>query len=91
MGGGAFFSHYFYPYYLTYKAKKIGYRPKVILAGRKINDSMGMMVSKFAYRSILSTKKKSKKNVLILGATFKENVSDVRNSQTYKIYNYLVI
>ena len=69
------------PYYLTYKSKKIGFNPKVILAGRQTNDKMGMhVVSK-----LISEMKKYKipiKNskILIMGLTFKENCSDIRNS-----------
>ena len=69
------------PYYLTYKAKDIGYHPKVILAGRELNDNMGNHVV-----SQLITKMKKKniqiKNskILIMGLTFKENCADIRNS-----------
>ena len=69
------------PYYLTYKAKNIGYRPKVILAGRELNDNMGDYVV-----SQLITKMKKKKiqiknsKILIMGLTFKENCADIRNS-----------
>ena len=69
------------PYYLTYKAKSIGYKPKIILAGRELNDNMGsFVVSKF----INEMKKKNiqikKAKILIMGLTFKENCSDIRNS-----------
>ena len=69
------------PYYLTYKAKKIEYKPKIILAGRKINDSMGNYIA-----SLLIKKMKEKKirikasKILIMGLTFKENCPDIRNS-----------
>jgi UDP-N-acetyl-D-galactosamine dehydrogenase len=69
------------PYYLTYKAESIGYFPKVILAGRKLNDSMGNYVV-----SELVKKMKKKKiqiegaKILIMGLTFKENCADIRNS-----------
>ncbi len=69
------------PYYLTYKAKNIGYHPKVILAGRKINDSMGAHVASELFGQM---KKKSIKikgsKILIMGLTFKENCADIRNS-----------
>jgi UDP-N-acetyl-D-galactosamine dehydrogenase len=68
------------PYYLTYKAKKIGISPKVILSGRKINDDM----SKYVFLKILTYKKKIKK-ALFFGCTFKENVSDVRNSKVFDL------
>ncbi len=69
------------PYYLTHKAKKIGYKPKIILAGRKINDNMGTHVA-------LELAKKLKEKdieieqakILIMGLTFKENCADIRNS-----------
>jgi UDP-N-acetyl-D-galactosamine dehydrogenase len=74
------------PYYLTYKAQKIGYQPKVILAGRKINDGMGKYV---AHKLIKEMKKKKIKinnsNILIMGLTFKENCADIRNSGIEKI------
>jgi UDP-N-acetyl-D-galactosamine dehydrogenase len=69
------------PYYLTYKAESIGYFPKVILAGRELNDSMGNYVV-----SELVKKMKKKKiqiegaKILIMGLTFKENCADIRNS-----------
>ena len=69
------------PYYLTYKSKKIGYNPKIILAGRKLNDNMGAYV---VSRLITEIKKKSinlkKSRILIMGLTFKENCADLRNS-----------
>ena len=69
------------PYYLTHKAKSINYQPKIILAGRKINDSMGKYV---AMRLIDGMKQKNIKiegaKILIMGLTFKENCADVRNS-----------
>ena len=69
------------PYYLTYKAKSIGYDPKIILAGRELNDKMGdhvasQLVTEMKKRSI---KIKSAK-ILIMGLTFKENCADIRNS-----------
>ena len=68
------------PYYLTYKAKQLGYEPKVILAGREVNESMaGYVVSKLH----------DCKNVLLLGVTFKENVSDTRNSKASDIAQLL--
>tara|TARA_B100000787_G_scaffold38142_1_gene26985 strand:- start:5313 stop:6593 length:1281 start_codon:yes stop_codon:yes gene_type:complete len=69
------------PYYLTYKAKSIGYVPKIILAGRELNDKMGNHV---ASQLITSMKKKSiqikSAKILIMGLTFKENCADIRNS-----------
>ena len=71
------------PYYLTYKAKKIGLKPHVIMAGRKVNDSMPKYL--FDSIKIKFIKKKialSKSKILILGTTFKEDVADTRNSKT---------
>lgn len=78
------------PYYLTYKAKEIGYRPEVILAGRKINDKMGVYVANELLRSMKSKKIKIKNaNILILGAAFKENCTDLRNSGVKSVINKL--
>ena len=78
------------PYYLTYKSEQIGYEPKVILSGRKMNDSMSKYVSD---KVISSLRKKYKminnKKVLILGFTFKENCKDVRNTRVFEIYKNL--
>jgi UDP-N-acetyl-D-galactosamine dehydrogenase len=70
------------PYYLTYKANAIGYKPKVILAGRRLNDNMASYVANEV--SKLMTKKKikiPKANILIMGIAFKENCPDYRNTQ----------
>lgn len=71
------------PYYLTYKAQELGYKPEVILAGRAINDSMSKHIAELLIKEMI---KKSvvinKARVLILGLTFKENVKDARNSKT---------
>lgn len=70
------------PFYLTYAGEKVGYKSKVILSGRSVNDNMGLIVSK-RLQEVFSEKlypnKKSLK-VLVLGKTFKENCPDVRNS-----------
>ena len=74
------------PYYLTYKAKQVGFSPKLILAGRSINENMS---SYYVSRCLKELKKRKinnkKKNILILGATFKENISDCRNSKVFDI------
>ncbi len=78
------------PYYLTYKSKLLGYNPKIILAGRKLNDSMAEYVfSKL--KKILKKENFKKKNlkILILGITFKENCPDIRNSQSLKLTNFI--
>ena len=77
------------PYYLTYKAKKSGFNPKLILAGRKINDEMSFYYAKKCLTEIKKRKIKNfKTNILILGATFKENISDCRNSKVFDLINY---
>lgn len=74
------------PYYLTHKARQIGFNPKVILAGRKTNDNM----SKFYINDFLRKIKKNKKlKILILGITFKENCRDVRNSKVFDMVDLL--
>lgn len=78
------------PYYLVYKAKELGYHPQMITAGRFINDSMGGYVAKQTVKKIISADKNPKNSrVLIMGVTFKENVSDIRNSKVVDIYNEL--
>jgi UDP-N-acetyl-D-galactosamine dehydrogenase len=75
------------PYYLTHKARQIGFDPRVILAGRKINDDM----SKFYIKDFLKKiKKKKKLKILILGFTFKENCRDIRNSKVFNMVDLLV-
>lgn len=70
------------PYYLTYKAEALGYHARVINSGRYVNDSMGFYVAKQTVKKIIAAKKNiSESRVLIMGATFKENVSDIRNSK----------
>ena len=78
------------PYYLTYKSKQLQYNPKVILSGRKINDSMGFYVAKKLISFLKEKKKKiTKGKILILGAAFKENCSDIRNSRIFDTIDYL--
>lgn len=78
------------PYYLTYKANQLGYKSQVILAGRTINDDMGDYVAKKVVQHIIKTSGNVKTaKVLIKGATFKENVSDVRNSKVADVVNGL--
>ena len=78
------------PYYLTYKARKANYNPKVILSGRKINNEMPKLIC----LDICKTMKRKKievinSNVLLLGVTFKENCSDVRNSKVFELGQHL--
>ena len=69
------------PYYLTYKAKSIGYEPKVILAGRNINDDMGYHVASELIKKMKKNKIKiNGAKILVMGLTFKENCTDIRNS-----------
>ena len=78
------------PYYLTFKSKKIGYTPRVILAGRKLNDYMGVYVASQIINLIKKNKNTIKNlKVLILGITFKENCPDFRNSRVIDIINQL--
>ncbi|NUM25105.1 MAG: nucleotide sugar dehydrogenase [Candidatus Buchananbacteria bacterium] len=68
------------PYYLTHKAQQVGYDPKIILSGQEVNESMaGLVADKFA----------GKKNVLIMGITFKENVPDSRNTKALNVIKRL--
>ena len=76
------------PYYLTYVAKQNNYNPKVILAGRKINNQMKFEVVKKFLSAMKKNKVNSKKiKILVMGIAFKENVSDLRNSQALEIIN----
>lgn len=72
------------PYYLTFRAEKAGYDPEIILAGRRINDSMGERVARECMRALLQNGR-SNPMVTILGITFKENVPDIRNSKVIDI------
>lgn len=70
------------PYYLTHKAKQVGYHAKIINSGRYVNDSMGFYLGKQTVKKIISSGVNiMEARVLVLGATFKENVSDIRNSK----------
>lgn len=74
------------PYYLTYKASRLGHSPNVILSGRSINDSMGRFVARQAVKLMLKGDKKlNQLKVLVKGITFKENVKDIRNSKVVDI------
>lgn len=80
------------PYYLTTKAEELGYHPEVILAGRRINDGMGMYIAQKMVKLLTRAYPGSIKDarVGILGLTFKENVPDLRNSRVPDIYNELI-
>ncbi len=78
------------PYYLTYKAETSGYDPKVILAGRRINDEMGKYVASQVMKSLNKSGFRIKDTVVsILGFTFKENVSDTRNTRVIDVLSEL--
>ncbi|MBV9548137.1 MAG: nucleotide sugar dehydrogenase [Alphaproteobacteria bacterium] len=78
------------PYYLTSKAQELGYHPEVILAGRKINDSMGVYIANRAIRCLGEGDKPLRQaRVGILGLTFKEDVPDIRNSRVPDIIKEL--
>ena len=79
------------PYYLTYKAQELGYHAQVINSGRYVNDSMGFYVAKQTVKKIIALGKDvSKSKVLVLGATFKENVEDIRNSKVADVVKELI-
>lgn len=78
------------PYYLTYKASELGYNSKVILAGRQINDSMALYLAKKVVRHVIKNVSDVRSaKVLVMGATFKENVSDIRNSKVADVIQEL--
>src|SRR5665213_433573 len=78
------------PYYLTYKSQKLGYDSQVILAGRVINDGMAAHVARKVLQHIIQNTDDIKNaKVLVMGATFKENVSDIRNSKVADIIKEL--
>jgi UDP-N-acetyl-D-galactosamine dehydrogenase len=78
------------PYYLTHKAQEIGYHPEVILAGRRINDNMGIFVAnKVVKMMIHKGHTVHGARVLVLGITFKENCTDIRNSRVVDIVREL--
>ncbi|MGB0165624.1 MAG: nucleotide sugar dehydrogenase [Luteibaculum sp.] len=79
------------PYYLTHKAAQLGYHAKVINSGRYVNDSMGFYVGKQTVKKIIAKGKNILgSRVLIMGATFKENVADIRNSKVVDVYKELI-
>ena len=79
------------PYYLTYKAEQLGYDSKIILSGRKLNDSMPQHVFDRIGKIFLTKKiKMSKAKILLLGITFKENCTDTRNSKIVDLYNIFI-
>jgi UDP-N-acetyl-D-galactosamine dehydrogenase len=78
------------PYYLAFKAEAAGYHPQVILSGRRVNDNMGYFIANKVIKLMINKGAKVKSgNALILGFTFKENCSDIRNTKVIDIYNEL--
>ena len=78
------------PYYLTYKAKELKYHPQIIDSGRFVNDSMGRYVAKQLVKKLIAGDKNVlRSRVLIMGITFKENVSDIRNSKVVDVIREL--
>ncbi|HEU4718932.1 MAG TPA: nucleotide sugar dehydrogenase [Bacteroidia bacterium] len=78
------------PYYLTHKAESLGYHSRVINSGRYVNDSMGFYVAKTTVKKIIAEGKNiAQSKVLVMGATFKEDVSDIRNSKVADIVKEL--
>lgn len=78
------------PYYLTHKAQAIGYHPEIILAGRRLNDSMGAYVASQLVKALMKRRIHVEgSRVLIMGLTFKENCPDLRNTKVIDIINEL--
>lgn len=78
------------PYYLAQKAQEVGYHPEIILAGRRLNDSMGQYVASEVIKLMVKKEIPVKgSNILMLGITFKENCPDIRNTRAIDIYNEL--
>jgi UDP-N-acetyl-D-galactosamine dehydrogenase len=78
------------PYYLAQKAQEVGYHPEIILAGRRVNDSMGQYVAMEVIKLMLQKDIKIKGgNILVLGITFKENCPDVRNTKAVDVIKEL--
>lgn len=79
------------PYYLAQKAQEVGYHPEIILAGRRLNDSMGEYVASEVIKLMVKKDVAVKNsNILMLGITFKENCPDIRNTKAIDIYNELL-
>lgn len=78
------------PYYLAFKSESLGYKPEVILSGRRVNDNMGMFVANKVIKMMVARDKTIKNaKVLILGFAFKENCPDTRNTRVIDIYKEL--
>ncbi|QKF81083.1 nucleotide sugar dehydrogenase [Halarcobacter ebronensis] len=78
------------PYYLTHKAQSVGYNPEIILAGRRLNDNMGIYVANQVIKLMIKRGHKIEgSKVLVLGITFKENCPDIRNSRVIDVIKEL--
>ena len=78
------------PYYLTHKSQEMGYHPEMILAGRRINDNMGLYVAAQVIRLMVKAGASlPKSRILVLGITFKENCPDVRNTRVVDVVHEL--
>ena len=78
------------PYYLTYKAEELGYKPNLILGARQINNGMGKYIAEQTIKTMISNDKKIKNsNILVLGVTFKEDCPDMRNTKVVDIIEEL--
>ena len=78
------------PYYLTYKAEKMGYKPNLILSSRQINNGMSAFIAKKTIKYLVDKNKNIKdSNILIMGLTFKENCPDIRNTKVIDIIEEL--
>ncbi len=79
------------PYYFVYEAEKLGYHSQIISSGRRVNDDMPIFIAESIIKQLVLTNKKVKEtNIVFLGATFKEDCPDVRNSKGMEIIDYLV-
>ncbi|MDG1517034.1 MAG: nucleotide sugar dehydrogenase, partial [Flavobacteriales bacterium] len=78
------------PYYLTYKARELGYHSKIINSGRALNDSMGPYLARQTVKKLIANGKDIvQSRILVMGATFKEDVSDIRNSKVASVIDEL--
>ncbi len=79
------------PYYLTHKAEEIGYHPQIVLAGRRLNDSMGLYVAERMIKALIKKGFLVKgSRILVMGLTFKENCPDLRNTRVIDLINELI-
>lgn len=78
------------PYYLTFKSEQVGYKPEMILAGRKLNDQMANYYGKKIAQKTAEANLQAPAKILIMGMTFKENCPDYRNTKVIDLINYLI-